>query len=104
MAQRPAAAAPGDLATAMLEEAARVALEVVSGKRSTFTRANVFAEALRQIQGVRFASPAERTVVAERIAAIGIDRAVALTPPDLGYVPDALRRPDGSSRFRPRDS
>ncbi|GAA2743033.1 hypothetical protein GCM10009868_15280 [Terrabacter aerolatus] len=94
----------GDLAEAMLEEAARVSLEIVSGKRSTFTRANVFAEALRQIQGVRFASPDERTVVAERITALGIGQAVALTPPDLGYVPDELRRPDGSSRFRPRDS
>ncbi|WP_156023417.1 MobF family relaxase [Terracoccus sp. 273MFTsu3.1] len=94
----------GDLAEAMLEEAARVSLDVVSGKRSTFTRANVFAEALRQIQGVRFASPDERTIMAERIAALGIGHAVVLTPPDMGYVPDELRRSDGSSRFRPRDS
>ncbi|MGO4363339.1 MobF family relaxase [Terrabacter sp. RAF57] len=94
----------GDLAEEMLEEAARVSLEVVSGKRSTFTRANVFAEVSRQIQGVRFASPRDRTVVAERITAHGLDRAVALTPPEVGNVPDELRRPDGTSRFRPRDS
>ncbi|KRC90324.1 TrwC relaxase [Terrabacter sp. Root85] len=93
-----------DLAPGMLDEAARVSLEVVSGKRSTFTRANVFAEALRQIQGVRFASPQDRAVVAEGIAALGLDRAVALTPPEVGYVPDELRRADGTSRFRPRDS
>ena len=94
----------GDLDVAMLEEAARVSLEVVSGKRSTFTRANIFAEVLRQIQGVRFASPHDRTAVAERITALGLDHAVALTPPEVGYVPDELRRPDGTSRFRPRDS
>ncbi|WP_235506880.1 MobF family relaxase [Terrabacter sp. Root181] len=94
----------GDLAEAMLEEAARVSLEVVSGKRSTFTRANVFAESLRQIQGVRFAAPHERTVVAERITALAMSHAVDLTPPEVGFVPDELRRPDGTSRFRPRDS
>ena len=27
-----------------------------------------------------------------------------LTPPDLGLVPDALQRPDGSSKFRARNS
>ncbi|WP_330474620.1 MobF family relaxase [Terrabacter sp. C0L_2] len=94
----------GDLAEGMLDDAAQVALEVVSGKRSTFTRANVFAEVLRQIHGVRFASPGDRVAVAEWITTLGLERAVALTPPDLGYVPDELRRPDGTSRFRPRDS
>lgn len=94
----------GDLAEAILEDAARASLEVVSGKRSTFTRANVFAEVLRQIHGVRFASPGDRVAVVERITALGLQRAVALTPPEIGCVPDELRRPDGTSRFRPRDS
>ncbi len=94
----------GDLAEAMLEDAARVSLEVVSGKRSTFTRANVFAEVLRQIHGVRFASPGDRVAVAERVTTLGLQRAIALTPPEVGYVPEELRRPDGTSRFRPRDS
>jgi conjugative relaxase-like TrwC/TraI family protein len=94
----------GDLAEAMLEDAARVAVEVVSVKRATFSRANVFAEVLRQIHGVRFASPHDRVTVAERITTLGLQRAVALTPPETGYVPEELRRPDGTSRFRPRDS
>lgn len=94
----------GDLAEAMLEDAARVSLDVVSGKRATFTRANVFAEALRQVHGVRFAAPGDRVAVAERITALGLEHAVALTPLEVGYVPDELRRPDGTSRFRPRDS
>lgn len=94
----------GDLAEAMLDDAARVSLEGVSGKRATFTRANVFAEVLRQIHGVRFTSPIQRVAVAERITTLGLQHAVALTPPEVGYVPDELRRPDGTSRFRPRDS
>lgn len=94
----------GDLAKAMLEDAARVALEVVSGKRATFTRANVFAEVLRQIHGVRFAAPGDRVAVAERITALALAQTVPLTPPEVGYVPEELRRPDGTSRFRPRDS
>ncbi|GAA2748369.1 hypothetical protein GCM10009868_41110 [Terrabacter aerolatus] len=94
----------GDFAEAMLEDAARAALDVVSGKRATFTRANIFAEVLRQIHGVRFASPDDRVAVTERVTALGLQRAVMLTPPEVGYVPAELRRPDGTSRFRPRDS
>ena len=93
-----------DLSEDMLQDVARTALEAVSGKRSTFTRANVFAEALRQIQGVRFADAADRVTVAERVVDLGMAAAVCLTPLDLGVVPDELRRPDGTSRFRPRDS
>ncbi|MGO4664442.1 MobF family relaxase [Terrabacter sp. 2TAF16] len=94
----------GDLAVEILKDAARVSAEVVSGKRATFTRANIFAEVLRQIHGVRFASPHDRTAVAERITSLSLGHAVPLTPPEVGYVPDELRRPDGTSRFRPRDS
>ncbi|MFC7597598.1 MobF family relaxase [Terrabacter sp. GCM10028922] len=93
-----------DLSPGMLEDAARIAVEVVSGKRATFTRANVFAEVLRQIGGVRFAAPGERVTVAERVADLALEQSVTLTPPETGVVPDALRRPDGSSRFRPRNS
>jgi len=93
-----------DLAEEILAEAARVAVEVVSGKRATFSRANVLAEVLRQIAGVRFTDPDERVVVAERVAELALEQSVALTPQDVGVVPDGLRRPDGSSRFRPRNS
>ncbi|MBC9823939.1 relaxase domain-containing protein [Terrabacter sp. MAHUQ-38] len=93
-----------DLSVGMLEEAARVAVEVVSSKRATFTRANVLAEVLRQIAGVRFTDPGERVAVAERVTDLALERSVALTPQETGVVPEALRRPDGSSRFRPRNS
>ena len=94
----------GDLSDEMLQDVASQALAAVSGKRSTFTRANVFAEVLRQIHGVRFADAADRVTVAEGAADLGMAQAVCLTPPDLGLVPDELRRPDGTSKFRPRDS
>jgi hypothetical protein len=86
-----------DLSVGMLEDAARVAAEVVSGKRATFTRVNVLAEVLRQFAGVRFIAPGERVAVAERVADLALARSVALTPPEVGVLPDALRRPDGSS-------
>ncbi|MGO4362932.1 MobF family relaxase [Terrabacter sp. RAF57] len=94
----------GDLSEEILVDAARVAVTVVSGKRATFTRANVFAEVLRQIAGVRFAAPAERVAVAERVSDLALGVSLQLTPPDAGVVPAAMRRPDGSSRFRARDS
>ncbi|GAA2161088.1 conjugative relaxase-like TrwC/TraI family protein [Humibacillus xanthopallidus] len=93
-----------DLSEGILADAALAAVTVVSGKRATFTRANVFAEVLRQIAGVRFAAPAERVTVAERVSDLALGMSLQLTPPDAGVVPDALRRPDGSSRFRARDS
>ncbi|WP_386053931.1 MobF family relaxase [Terrabacter terrigena] len=93
-----------DLSAGMLDEAARVAVEVVSGKRATFTRANVLAEVLRQIAGIRFTEPTERVAVADRVADLALERSVALTPAESGVVPEGLRRPDGSSRFRPRNS
>ncbi|MBC9822865.1 relaxase domain-containing protein [Terrabacter sp. MAHUQ-38] len=93
-----------ELSAGMLEDAAGVAVEVVSGKRATFTRANVFAEVLRQIAGVRFTAPGERVAVADQITDLALARSVALTPPETGVVPEGLRRADGSSRFRPRNS
>ncbi len=94
----------GDLAEGILSDAARVALTVVSGKRATFTRANVFAEVARQLHGARFATPDERVTVTEHVTDLAIRLSVPLTPPEVGIVPDGLRRPDGSSMFRPRDS
>ena len=53
--------ATGDRSRAgRLDEVAADALAKVAAKRSTFTRANVMAEVLRELQGVRFAAPADR--------------------------------------------
>ena len=93
-----------DLEDGMLRDLATVVLTKVADKRATFTRANLLAETLRDLHGVRFATPADRIAVAEKTATYAAERAVMLTPPDLGIVPNALRRADGSSKFRARNS
>lgn len=54
--------------------------------------------------GVRFAAPGDRVAVAEKTATYAADLAVMLTPPDLGLVPEAMQRADGSSKFVARNS
>ncbi|MHB8186835.1 MAG: MobF family relaxase [Dermatophilaceae bacterium] len=94
----------GDLADGMLVEAAKVAVHTVAEKRATFARSNVFAEVLRQFHGVRFATPGDRMAVVERTSDLAVGEALLLSPPELAHTPAAFRRPDGSSRFRPRGS
>src|SRR6185312_380233 len=91
-----------DLADGMLTAAAEQALTKVAEHRATFTRGNVFAEVLRVLHGVRFADPGDRQMVADRVTTMALDRAVMLTPQEIGIVPESLRRPDGSSKFRVR--
>lgn len=95
-----------DLGEEILADAARVALENVAAKRATFTRANVLAEVLRQVAGVRFTTPDERVATAEHVTDVALTWAVRLTPEGAGVemLPDGLLRRDGTSRFRPRDS
>jgi len=93
-----------DLDDGVLRDVATVVLAKVAGKRATFTRANLLAETLRELHGVRFATPADRVAVAEKTATYAARRAVMLTPPELGLVPEALQRADGSSKFRARNS
>jgi len=93
-----------DLADGMLAEAAHLALAKVSEKRATFTRGNVFAEVLRVLHGVRFASPTDRAAVAGHTTTMALEGAVMLTPPEVGIAPDSFRRIDGTSKFRARGS
>ena len=93
-----------DLEESLLASVGGVALGVVAGHRATFTRANVYAEVLRQLHGVRFAGPSERVVVADRVTDLAIGQALRLTPPDVEVLPARLTRADGTSRLRPRDS
>ncbi len=92
----------GDLAAGMLAEAGRVAVQVVAEKRATFARSNVFAEVLRQLHGVRFATAEDRMAVVERTVDAGLRAALLISPPELTHTPAAFQRPDGSSRFRHR--
>ncbi|KGN29460.1 hypothetical protein N802_13620, partial [Knoellia sinensis KCTC 19936] len=100
----PALRSAEDLDDAILRDAAKIVLAKVADKRATFTRANLFAEALRELHGVRFATPTDRTTVAGKTATYATELAVQLTPPDVGRVPDELRRADGTTKFVARDS
>lgn len=81
-------------------------MEKVAAKRATFSRANLLAEVLRQVAGVRFADPNERVTVAEHVTDLAVAQAVRLTPaePAIELLPEGLRRPDATSRLRPRDA
>ena len=89
-----------DLADEILADAGGVAVERVSERRATFSRANVLAEVHRQLGGVRFAYPEDRIAVAERTADLAISQSLLISAPELHSTPERLRRSDGSTRFR----
>ncbi len=89
-----------DLADAILDDAAGVAVQTVAERRATFSRSNLLAEVHRQLHGVRFASPDERIAVAERTADLAAARSLLVSAPELHATPERLRRADGTSRFR----
>src|ERR1019366_8352197 len=91
-----------DLTTEMLTEVGVIAVNVVAEKRSTFSRANVFAEVLRQIHGVRFASADDRMAVVERTVHLALADVLLISAPELVHNPARFTRPDGTSKFRAR--
>ncbi|MHB1734673.1 MAG: MobF family relaxase [Ferrimicrobium acidiphilum] len=93
----------GDLSQEMLQEVARLALDMVSERHSTFGRINVLAEVHRQLHGLRFVSPDDRVAVAERTTDIALAGAIQISSPELYHLPERFKRADGSSRMRPRE-
>ena len=83
----------------ILLDVANAALDIVSTKRPTFSRANVQAEIFRQLQGVRFSEPAERILTATRATDLAVTQALLITTPNLHHTPRFLLRSDGSSKF-----
>ena len=92
-----------DLSDEMLSEVAELAVVKQSERRATFSRLNLMTEVGRQLEGVRFASPDDRTAVIERVTRLAVASSVQLTPPELIHTPGRYRRADGSSRLRPED-
>jgi conjugative relaxase-like TrwC/TraI family protein len=88
-----------DFEDEILLDVAHAALDVVSTKRPTFSRANLQAEVFRQMQGVRFREPAERLFTATRATDLAVNQALLITTPHLHHTPRFLLRPDGSSKF-----
>jgi conjugative relaxase-like TrwC/TraI family protein len=91
-----------DLTNEMLTEVGVIAVNAVAEKRSTFVRANVFAEVLRQIHGVRFASADDRMAVVERTVQLALAEVLLISAPEMAHTPARFTRPDGTSRFRAR--
>lgn len=93
-----------DFHDAILRDAAALAAGRVAEKRATFTRANVLAEVHRQLHGVRFVSPEDRIMVAERTADLAVAGSVMVSAPQLHHIPGRFQRADGTSRFRGRNT
>ena len=91
-----------DLTSEMLTEVGVIAVHVVAEKRSTFSRANVFAEVLRQIHGVRFASADDRMAVVERTVGLALAEVLIISTPELAHTPARFTRLDGTSQFHAR--
>ena len=75
----------GDLDPGMLADLAGITLATVGSKRATFTRANLLAEAARQLHGARFTTAEDRVTVVGHVTDTAADRAVLLAP---GATPD----------------
>jgi conjugative relaxase-like TrwC/TraI family protein len=88
----------------VVADAAEAVLAALSGKRSTWTRWNVDAEASRTLKAHRFATPDARDAATAMVADEVARRSVLLTPPEVAPTPAALRRRDGGSAFRPHRS
>jgi conjugative relaxase-like TrwC/TraI family protein len=84
----------------ILLDIANEALNVISAKRPTFSRANVQAEVFRQMQGVRFTEPAERILAATRATDLAVAQALLIATPNLHHTPHFLLRANGTSKFQ----
>ncbi|AHI20865.1 MULTISPECIES: MobF family relaxase [Actinomycetes] len=91
-----------DLGAQQVEDLAAVVVMTVADRRSTWTRWNLHAEAMRQLMSTRFTTPAERTAVLDQIVAGAEAQSLRLTPEYDRAVPGHYV--DGSgNRFQSSD-
>src|SRR5450830_253095 len=88
-----------DVPDDVIDDLAARTLEQVIVRRSTWTAANVLAEAARQTRGLRINSVADRRDLHHRLVTATLARCVPLSAPELFTVPATYRRPDGTSVF-----
>ncbi|WP_294181311.1 MobF family relaxase [uncultured Schumannella sp.] len=93
-----------DVPLDVVQEVGQTVMETVGEKRSTWTRWNLHAEASRQLMGWRFASIEDREAITGLVVDAAERSSLRLTPPELATSPLEFRRPDGTTRFRPRHS
>lgn len=93
-----------DVPLDVVREVGQAVVETVGEKRSTWTRWNLHAEASRQLMGWRFARIEDREAITGLVVDAAERVSLRLTPPELATSPLEFRRPDGTTRFRPRHS
>ncbi|MEP6527659.1 MAG: AAA family ATPase [Nocardioidaceae bacterium] len=93
-----------DIPMETIEQVARRVVAIVGEKRSTWRRANLYAEASRQTLGWRFATTRDREAITGTVVDAAEGASLRLTPPDFATTPAVFTREDGSSRFRPKHS
>ncbi|WP_167131877.1 MobF family relaxase [Paramicrobacterium chengjingii] len=93
-----------DVPLDVVHEIGQAVMETVGEKRSTWTRWNLHAEASRHLMGWRFTSIEDREAITGLVVDAAEQVSLRLTPPELTTSPLEFRRPDGSTRFRPRHS
>lgn len=91
----------GQVPDVVVAEVARLVLDVVSDKRATWRRWNLWAEAERQTLPWRI-TPGQREDVVTAIVREAERQSIALTPPELASTPAPLLRRDGTSGLRPK--
>ena len=99
---RPVLLRADDLPSETIGQVGRAVLSTVGEKRSTWRRWNLWAEASRQVMGLRFASSADREAIVDLVVDAAQAASLQLTPPELAFSPLLFQRVDGASVFRPR--
>lgn len=89
-----------DVSESVVARMAAETIDRVMARRSTWTRWNLLAETSRTTRGLRMSDPAERHALHDRVMDAALAPCMSLDPADLFTVPDAYRRPDGTSMFR----
>ncbi len=91
-----------DLPHEVIEQVAVAVVERVGDRRPTWRRWNLHAEASRQLMQLRFATTSDREAVVGLVVDAAEQASLRLTPPELASTPEAFRRADGTSVFRPK--
>ena len=93
---------PAESADDSQPEVATFTAAVLAGiteRRSTWTRANLLAEAARATRHLRFATPEARLAVLDRVVEAAMAGCVSLDPPEMFATPRRFCRADGTSAF-----
>lgn len=93
---------PVAVAASAVPDASALAEQVLTGisvRRSTWTPANLLAEAARATRRLRTGNPRERLELLDQVLEAALTQCVSLDPPALFHSPAKFRRIDGTSVF-----